>query len=75
MTPVAALFLSTAPDFAHYFPFLMRLNEGQQFGAGIATDLIPALLVVLFIAVILKIVTCKNHALSSRSANQLSRRF
>ncbi|KAH9937349.1 uncharacterized protein B0H18DRAFT_950236 [Fomitopsis serialis] len=57
LTPVAALFLSTAPDFAHYFPFLMRLNEGQQFGAGIATDLVPALLVVLFIAVILKIVT------------------
>jgi len=57
LTPVAALFLSTAPDFAHYFPFLMRLDEGQQFGAGIATNLVPALLVILFIAVILKIVT------------------
>ncbi|KAH9835893.1 uncharacterized protein C8Q71DRAFT_870275, partial [Rhodofomes roseus] len=57
LTPVAALFLSTAPDFAHYFPFLTPLNEGKQFGAGIATTLVPALVVILFIGVILKIVT------------------
>ena len=64
VTPVAALFLSTAPDFAHYFPFLQPLNEGKQFGAGIATNLVPALLALLFIAVVLKIVTCKIHICS-----------
>ncbi|KZT02505.1 uncharacterized protein LAESUDRAFT_661940 [Laetiporus sulphureus 93-53] len=52
---VAALYLSTAPDFAHYFPFLMRLDEGNELGAGVATCLAAALAAVLFIWVVLAI--------------------
>ncbi|KZT74967.1 hypothetical protein DAEQUDRAFT_659370 [Daedalea quercina L-15889] len=67
LTPVAALFLSTAPDFAHYFPFLMRLDEGNQFGAGIATNLVPAILALLFIAFVLKVITFIGQLLPSVS--------
>lgn len=39
----------------------MPLNEGKPFGAGVATNLVPALLALLFITVILRIVACKIH--------------
>lgn len=60
MVPVAGLYLSTAPDFAHYYPFLMRLDEGNDLGAGIATCLAAALLAIFFISFAMKTVHCKN---------------
>ncbi|CCL98103.1 uncharacterized protein FIBRA_00097 [Fibroporia radiculosa] len=56
LVAAAGLFLSTAPDFSHYYPFLGRLNEGNQLGAGIATNLVAALLAILFISLALSVV-------------------
>lgn len=52
--------MSTAPDFAHYFPFLLLFDEGNDLGAGIATCLVPAVAATLFISLALKLVHCKS---------------
>ncbi|KAH9950915.1 hypothetical protein B0H21DRAFT_776325 [Amylocystis lapponica] len=56
LTAVAGLFMSTAPDFAHYFPFLMPFITGNWFGAGIATCLVPAVAAILYISLALAMV-------------------
>ncbi|PCH34029.1 hypothetical protein WOLCODRAFT_113020 [Wolfiporia cocos MD-104 SS10] len=53
---VVGLFLSTAPDFAHYYPFLMPLEEENQLGAGIATYLCSALAATIVISFVLKMI-------------------
>ncbi|EED80495.1 predicted protein, partial [Postia placenta Mad-698-R] len=67
LVPVAGLYLSTAPDFAHYYPFLMRLDEGNDLGAGIATCLAAALLAILFISFAMKSVHYSGYLIHSVS--------
>jgi hypothetical protein len=57
--PVVGLALTSAPDFAHYFPFLDTLSNKSPIAVGIVTVLVPALAATLFIAIALVIVNCK----------------
>lgn len=52
------LVLSTAPDFAHYLPFLKTLTRHDNIATGIATSLAPALAATLFICIALGVVHC-----------------
>ncbi|KAI0962461.1 hypothetical protein AcV7_001301 [Taiwanofungus camphoratus] len=56
LSAFAGLAMSTAPDFAHYFPFLLLFDEGNDLGAGIATCLVPAVAATLFISLALRLV-------------------
>ncbi|OCH87483.1 hypothetical protein OBBRIDRAFT_736098 [Obba rivulosa] len=56
LTAVAGLALATAPNFAHYFPFLQNLDEGNDLGSGIATCFAPAILATIFIAIALTVI-------------------
>ncbi|KAI0375116.1 hypothetical protein BV20DRAFT_960185 [Pilatotrama ljubarskyi] len=51
LTAVSGLAVATAPDFAHYFPFFMPLNTGNQLGAGVASTLGAAVAATLFTAI------------------------
>ncbi|KAL6304772.1 hypothetical protein BKA93DRAFT_732188 [Sparassis latifolia] len=60
LTAVAGLYLSTAPNYAHYLPFLQRLGEGNKVGGGIATCLASALAAILFTTLALTFVHYAN---------------
>ncbi|KAG6846106.1 hypothetical protein H0H87_006470 [Tephrocybe sp. NHM501043] len=49
ITAASGLALSTAPDVAHYLPFLNPLNSAQLIPAGLATVFAPAVAATLFI--------------------------
>ncbi|KAJ3750872.1 hypothetical protein DFH05DRAFT_1468929 [Lentinula detonsa] len=49
LTAAVGLSLGTAPDVAHFLPFLAPLLSDNKLGSGIATIFIPALAVSLFI--------------------------
>ncbi|KAG9103614.1 hypothetical protein FRC06_009388, partial [Ceratobasidium sp. 370] len=56
LIPVAGLALAGAPDVAHFLPFLERLSNRNDLGAGLATTLAPAVAATLFISVALMVV-------------------
>ncbi|KAJ3721861.1 hypothetical protein C8R42DRAFT_709961 [Lentinula raphanica] len=49
LTAAVGLSLATAPDVAHFLPFLAPLLNDNELGSGIATLFIPALVISLFI--------------------------
>ncbi len=51
MIAVSGLAVSTGPDVAHYFPFLLPMTTGNQLGAGVATCLAAAVAAILFITI------------------------
>ncbi|KAI0785000.1 hypothetical protein C8Q75DRAFT_777072 [Abortiporus biennis] len=53
LTAVAGLSIASAPEVAHYFPFLEPLASGNDFGAGLATCLAAALAFSLFVSIAL----------------------
>lgn len=53
LTATAGLALSTAPDVAHYLPFLQPILNANRLPAGIATVLTPAVAAIVFIALAL----------------------
>jgi hypothetical protein len=61
VTAASGLALATAPDVAHYFPFLQPLLDVDPLAAGIATVLAPAVAATLFIFIALLLVNCKSH--------------
>ncbi|CAL1693980.1 unnamed protein product [Somion occarium] len=56
LTAVSGLYLATAPDFAHYFPFFESLTTGSELAAGAATGLAAAVGATVFISLALAIV-------------------
>ncbi|KAJ3830358.1 hypothetical protein F5880DRAFT_1067127 [Lentinula raphanica] len=50
LTAAVGLSLATAPDVAHFLPFLAPLLNDNELGSGIATLFIPALVISLFIS-------------------------
>ncbi|KAF5392490.1 hypothetical protein D9757_002324 [Collybiopsis confluens] len=56
LTAAVGLSLSTAPDVAHFLPFLSSFLSDDQLGSGIVTILIPALAICLFIILALTFV-------------------
>ncbi|EMD41861.1 hypothetical protein CERSUDRAFT_120777 [Gelatoporia subvermispora B] len=70
LTAVAGLALSSAPNFAHYFPFLQNLSEGNDLGSGIATCFAPAILAIAFTAIAVAIIHYTGQFSSSISISQ-----
>ncbi|KAK7058587.1 hypothetical protein VNI00_002223 [Paramarasmius palmivorus] len=56
LTAACGLALATAPDFAHYLPFLQSLWSANTLAAGIATVLAPAVAITLFVYIALRLV-------------------
>lgn len=56
LTAASGLALATAPDVAHYIPFLQPLTNGNTLASGLATTLAPAVAATLFIAIALAII-------------------
>jgi len=59
VTAAVGLSLATAPDVAHYIPFLRPLVNGSTIAAGVATVLAPAVAVTLFILLGLALIHCR----------------
>jgi len=59
VTAASGLALATAPDVAHYLPFLQPLVNGNTLASGLATTLAPAVAATLFIVIALAIINCK----------------
>lgn len=62
MTAASGLALATAPDVAHYFPFLAPLLDADPLAAGISTVLAPAVAATLFISIALILVNCESRS-------------
>lgn len=62
VTAAAGLALTTAPDVAHYLPFLAPLlsvkNAGDSIASGLATVLAPAVAAALFISLAVALINC-----------------
>lgn len=73
LTAASGLALSTAPDVAHYLPFLGSLLQSDRLATGIASVFAPAIAAILFIIITLIIVNwvVTVHGSISISANQL----
>ncbi|KAJ7141880.1 hypothetical protein C8R43DRAFT_892427 [Mycena crocata] len=62
LTAAAGLSLTTAPDVAHYLPFLSPLLSSKDtIAAGLATVLAPAVAATLFISLAIAIVNFSSH--------------
>ena len=60
MTAAVGLGLASAPDIAHFLPFLQPLLlKVNVIAAGIATVLVPAVAATIFISLGLAIINCK----------------
>lgn len=59
VTAASGLALGTAPDVAHFLPFLAPLTGSNALASGIATVLCPALAATIFIVLALTIINCK----------------
>lgn len=59
VTATAGLALSTAPDVAHYLPFLQPILNANRLSAGIATVLTPAIAAIAFISFALWAMHCE----------------
>ncbi|KAJ6620255.1 hypothetical protein B0H10DRAFT_2163535 [Mycena sp. CBHHK59/15] len=70
LTAAAGLSLTTAPDVAHYLPFLSPLlSSTDTVGAGVATVLAPAVAATLFIALAVAVVNWSSHIKGSVSVS------
>ncbi|KAJ7091404.1 hypothetical protein B0H15DRAFT_234366 [Mycena belliarum] len=70
LTAAAGLALTTAPDVAHYLPFLSPLlASGDTIVAGLATVLAPAVAATLFICLAIAIVNWSSHIRGSVSVS------
>lgn len=58
MTAASGLALSTAPDVAHYLPFLGSLSR-NRLAAGVASVFAPAVAVIVFVFLALILINCK----------------
>lgn len=59
VTAATGLSLATAPDVAHYLPFLASLLNADPLASGIATVLAPAFAIIVFMIIALTVVYCK----------------
>ncbi|KAJ7145847.1 hypothetical protein C8R44DRAFT_655846 [Mycena epipterygia] len=73
LTAAAGLSLTTAPDVAHYIPFLAPLlsssNTSDTIASGLATVLAPAVAATLFISIAVAIVNWSAHIRGSVSVS------
>ncbi|KAJ7353421.1 hypothetical protein DFH08DRAFT_856840 [Mycena albidolilacea] len=73
LTAAAGLALTTAPDVAHYLPFLAPLlsvkNAGDSIASGLATVLAPAVAVALFISLAVALINFSAHVRGSVSVS------
>ncbi|KAF7373376.1 MPN domain-containing protein [Mycena sanguinolenta] len=73
LTAAAGLALATAPDVAHYLPFLAPLlsskSVGDNIASGLATVLAPAVAVVLFVSLAVAIINFSAHVRGSVSVS------
>jgi calcium permeable stress-gated cation channel len=60
VTAVSGLALSTAPDVAHYLPFLASLLGSARLAAGIASVFAPTVAAILFMTLALFLVNCES---------------
>ena len=65
MTAAAGLAVTTAPDVAHYLPFLEPLLRSDPLITGIATVLAPSVAAILFVTLAVFLVRCELHILMS----------
>lgn len=56
LTAVAGLTVASAPEFGHYFPFLLPISSGNSLGSGIATGLAAAVAATLFTTITIAVV-------------------
>jgi len=61
--PVIGLALASAPDFAHYLPFLQPIVNANPVLAGLATVLAPAIAATIFVITCLSIIHCMLSSL------------
>ncbi|KAJ7234307.1 hypothetical protein B0H12DRAFT_1142976 [Mycena haematopus] len=73
LTAAAGLALATAPDVAHYLPFLAPLlssnTPGNTVASGLATVLAPAVAVTLFVSLAVAIINFTAHVRGSVSVS------
>ncbi|EEB89260.1 hypothetical protein MPER_12661, partial [Moniliophthora perniciosa FA553] len=69
LTAACGLALATAPDFAHYLPFLQSLWSANTLAAGIATVLAPAVAITLFTYIALRLVRWASEIRGSISVS------
>jgi calcium permeable stress-gated cation channel len=60
VTAATGLALATAPDVAHYLPFLAPLLDNNGLGTGLATILAPAIAASLFVYLAILTVHCES---------------
>jgi hypothetical protein len=65
VVPVIGLSLASAPDFAHYLPFLQPIVSANPILAGLATVFAPAVAATLFVIAGLSIIHCMLFSLGS----------
>jgi hypothetical protein len=61
VTAASGLALLTAPDVAHFLPFIESLLRRERVEIGTATVLAPALAAILFITLSVVIVNCESE--------------
>jgi calcium permeable stress-gated cation channel len=73
VTAITGLFLTTAPDVAHWLPFLATLDR-KGIGYAIATCLVPAIIATGAIAATIGVINCKLtfFAVSCSALNSLA---
>ncbi|KAF9074954.1 hypothetical protein BDP27DRAFT_1213632 [Rhodocollybia butyracea] len=69
LTAAVGLSLATAPDVAHFLPFLAPLLSDNVLGSGIATIFIPALAICIFILIALSFVRWISNVRGSVSVS------
>ena len=63
---VSGLALTSAPDVAHFLPFLQPLMNTSKIAGGLAIVLVPAIVATIFFIIAVGVIHCEFYPVSFR---------